>query len=95
MAKKFFYVCGGLLMLALAYHLGATSATAQAPSNSVVGTFGELSPQAVVTANGDVYVSSGNPQPLSGWSWRANIFGGGDPVPTTDATWGQVKARYR
>ncbi|OGF08046.1 MAG: hypothetical protein A2W00_09095 [Candidatus Eisenbacteria bacterium RBG_16_71_46] len=30
MAKRFFYVCAGFLCLALAYHLGATSATAQA-----------------------------------------------------------------
>ena len=31
MATTFFYVCSGLLMLTLAYHFGATSATAQAP----------------------------------------------------------------
>ena len=30
MARKFFYVCAGMLMLALSYHLGATTATAQA-----------------------------------------------------------------
>ncbi len=29
MAKKFFYVCAGLFLLALSYHLGASSATAQ------------------------------------------------------------------
>ena len=29
MTKKFFYVCCGLLMLTIAYHLGASSATAQ------------------------------------------------------------------
>ena len=29
-AKRFFYVCAGLLCLALAYHLGATNAAAQA-----------------------------------------------------------------
>jgi len=28
-ARKFFYVCAGMLMLALSYHLGASSATAQ------------------------------------------------------------------
>lgn len=32
MAKKFFYVCAGVFLLALAYHLGATSATAQGPA---------------------------------------------------------------
>ena len=30
MAKRFMYVCAGLLMLALSYHLGARSAGAQA-----------------------------------------------------------------
>ena len=30
MARKFFYVCAGILMLALSYHFGATAATAQA-----------------------------------------------------------------
>ena len=29
LAKRFFYVCAGLLCLALAYHLGASSAAAQ------------------------------------------------------------------
>ena len=29
MAKRFFYVCAGLLCLALAYHLGAANVTAQ------------------------------------------------------------------
>ena len=29
LAKRFFYVCAGILCLALAYHLGAVSATAQ------------------------------------------------------------------
>jgi hypothetical protein len=29
MAKKFFYVCAGLFLLALSYHLGARSASAQ------------------------------------------------------------------
>ena len=37
MAKKFFYVCAGLLMLALTYHLGAQSAGAQAASLRVLG----------------------------------------------------------
>lgn len=31
-AKAFFFVCAGVFLLALAYHLGATSATAQATS---------------------------------------------------------------
>jgi hypothetical protein len=29
MARKFFYVCAGMLILALSYHLGASTATAE------------------------------------------------------------------
>ena len=29
MAKRFFYICAGILCVAFAYHLGATNATAQ------------------------------------------------------------------
>ena len=29
MAKRFFYICAGILCLAFAYHLGATNAKAQ------------------------------------------------------------------
>ncbi len=36
MAKRFFYVCAGILCLAFAYHLGATSATAQGQSTGTI-----------------------------------------------------------
>jgi len=93
MAKKFFFICAGLLMLALAYHFGATTATAQAPGNPIVGTFDFL-PGAVVLANGDVYLSASG-SPLQGWHWYSNVFAGSGPVPTPNSTWGQLKARYR
>jgi hypothetical protein len=34
--KRFLYVCAALLCLALAYHLGARSATAQARGNPIL-----------------------------------------------------------
>ena len=37
LAKRFFYVSAALLMLAATYHLGAQSASAQAPGNPIVG----------------------------------------------------------
>jgi hypothetical protein len=37
LTKRFFYVCAGLLCLALAYHLGASSATAARPAAVVEG----------------------------------------------------------
>lgn len=36
-ARAFFYVCAGAFLLALSYHLGARSATAQAPAIEAAG----------------------------------------------------------
>jgi hypothetical protein len=92
MAKKFFYVCGGLMMLAFAYHFGAASATAQIAGNQVVAAAGANSGSTpvfyVFAANGDAYVRNG-----TGWTLSGNVFGG--PVPAQQESWGQVKARYR
>ena len=96
MARKFFYVCAGLFLLALTYHLGARSVGAQAPGNPVVATIplacGTVD-GAVVTANGDVYVTQGG-DCFAKWTHRGNVFSGG-PVPVTQETWGRLKARYR
>ncbi len=58
MLRKCFYASASVLMLALAYHLGASTAIAQAPSNSVVDgwivSYGGGTLTVVVTANGDV-----------------------------------------
>jgi hypothetical protein len=43
MAKRFFYVCAGLLMLACAYHLGASSAGAEAANNVSIAHIGDSS----------------------------------------------------
>jgi hypothetical protein len=39
-AEAFLVVCAGIFLLALAYHFGAATATAQAPGNPVVGIAG-------------------------------------------------------
>ena len=96
MARKFFYVCAGMLMLALSYHFGANTAAAQAPGNACVGfAFGVSTPfggtEVVLTANGDVYASSvGN---STQWVRIDNVFSG-PPTPALHESWGQVKARY-
>ncbi|NOT35528.1 MAG: hypothetical protein HOP12_15390 [Candidatus Eisenbacteria bacterium] len=95
MAKRFFYVCAGLFLLAGAYAMGARNAVAQAPSNPVVGTFSadvcaSGFASAVVTANGDVYGCAGGGQ----WVHHGNVFAGG-PIPTKQESFGSVKARYR
>jgi hypothetical protein len=94
-ARTFFYVCAGVFLLALSYHLGARSAGAQAPGNQVVGV-GIAATQSLygvmVTANGDVYTPTSS-QGFCQWSLCSNIFAG--PTPTTRETFGALKARYR
>jgi len=86
MARKFFYVCTGMLMLALSYHFGFTTASAQAPSNPVVATNGNV----VFTANGDIYSNGGLVPP---YEHVGNIFASG-PAPARRESWGQLKSRY-
>jgi hypothetical protein len=52
MAKKFFYVCAGLFLLAGAYALGARSAVAQAPGTVVsAGVVGTGNPPTIVSVS--------------------------------------------
>ena len=70
-AKRFFYVCAGMFLLALTYHLGARTAQAQGPSEFYVA---EVDLSAVVAfPNGDVY---GQNATSTGWEPARNIFGG-------------------
>jgi hypothetical protein len=87
-ARKFFLVAAGMFLIALSFHLGFTTATAQAPGNPVVAA---LHATAVVTANGDVYYSTNGS--VGPWIFGSNVFGGG-ATQTQRATFGQVKARY-
>ena len=73
LAKRFFYVCAGLLCLAFAYHLGARSATAQVPPAVHVAWEGN---PVVVTPQGDVYfrmIGCGN---CPTWQLQGSVFGG-------------------
>ena len=94
-AKAFFFVCLGILALAVAYHFGATTATAQAPGNACVAmtnynlssTIGyEIS---VLTENGDVYGWD-----RSTWTHISNVFTNSPPVTVQRESWGSVKQRY-
>ena len=93
MAKRFFYVCAGLFLLALTYHLVARSAGAQAPGNPIVGVAGTLTYGGcvVVLANGDTYVSNAA---STFWTREANVFGD-NPTSTQGTSWGRVKADFR
>ncbi len=89
--KRLFYVSASILLLAAAYHLGASTARAQAPGNPVVAAFNA----GVITANGDVYTVPANATALSVWVRAGNVFTGGGPTPSQTQTFGALKARYR
>jgi hypothetical protein len=99
MAKRFFYVCGGILMLALAYHFGATSARAQAGSTGFTGMSVTNDGWVyVMTPNADVYRrlvagagvwQSGNPSTLVGNFWD------GGATSAQPTSFGALKAKYR
>ena len=93
-ARSFFFVCLGILALALAYHLGARSAGAQV-GNTVTGIawFGQ-GQVLVMTQNGDCYVRT-----LDGPSFNSQLssvgnFWSGGATPAKGISIGQLKARY-
>jgi len=90
-AKTFLLVSAGVFLLTLSYNVGATSAGAQTPGNSVVAAAGGF----VVAANGNVYADPVllSPSNASQWLLAGNVFGA--PVSAAQETWGQLKARYR
>lgn len=91
--KKLFLASASVLMLALAYHFGASTATAQAPNSSVVAACydGYNSRLFAFTANGDVFsANSGDAR----WVRFASVFGG-SPTTTSTQSWGSVKVQQR
>jgi hypothetical protein len=91
MARRFFYVSASLFLLALTYHLGARTATAQPPGTSIVGVAGNSGVLVVVMSNGETYATT---DPFHSWNHSANVFGSG-PTATTPTTMGRVKDIYR
>ncbi len=55
-ARSFFYACAGIFLLALAYHLGAVRATAQAGGPYVVGSFDPDSDPLVIDSSGQMWM---------------------------------------
>lgn len=91
--NRFLYASAAILMLSLAYHLGAGTAVAQAPANPVVGIATNNSNNIfAITANGDVYTSLDN-VPTGPWALASNVFSSG-PTPARQESWGQLKSRY-
>jgi hypothetical protein len=97
-AKAFFFVCAGVFLLALAYHLGATTAKAQGPGNPIAGvaalyTGGGYTTPVVVMSNGDLYTTPAAYGAAPPFVLKGNIFT--SATPAAQQTWGQLKAQYR
>jgi hypothetical protein len=87
MAKRFFYVCAGLLCLALTYHLGARSADAtdskRVAGFAVAQRLGDPEDRElyVLTDSGDVYFALFSTLHMSVASDRlGNFWTGGKPL---------------
>lgn len=102
MAKKFMFICLGILALMVAYSLGASNVDAQVSGASVVGVVNAAAgTTAIVTANGDFWARPGVPQathPASwtesgDWTYMGNCFGG--PISSQQNSLGGVKGLFR
>ena len=77
MAKRFFYICAGILCLALAYHLGATNATAQSGARGQIRFVESRGAYVVVVSDADdIYVMDPEKLPSvakgAGW-WKFRL----------------------
>ena len=73
MAKRFFLICLGILCLVLAYHFGASNATAQGDAKGQIRLIDTRGPYVVVvSASDDIYVIDPEKLPNvakgTGWS---------------------------
>ncbi len=98
--KKVFFASASILMLALAYHLGAQSATAQG-TQTIAGFSGSGSHCSgvfyVMTSNGDVYGSAMAGGPCGTGQSVPDYIGNFWGVTTRAATqsFGSLKVKYR
>jgi len=90
-SRSFPNVSLGVLALALAYHLGASTAHAVA-GNPIVGLGPGVAQYALtaVCSDGDVYGSTG----ANNWTHIGYVFSGG-ATSVQQQTLGSVKVRYR
>jgi len=94
MAKKFFFVSLGILALAAAFHLGASTVQSQG-SGEVVGIASHSASNGanrvyVGTVCGDVYCKEGGGE----WLYDGNAFGAA-PSKIDETTWSRVKAEFK
>jgi len=92
MAKKFMYVCLGVLMLAIAYHLLVPMELARSQEGErpvLMGSFGSMGRLYVMTDQGNLYDWDGG----ENWSYGGR-WPGTPPTSTQSTTWGQIKAEF-
>ena len=101
-AKRFCYVCAGILLLVAAYGLGANKVQGQAAGSEVVtasatGSFGSRTPEVYVTkANGEIWllqVNAGGTAYSPLWTQLPSVPGG--PIQVESKTWGAVKESFK
>jgi hypothetical protein len=106
-AKRFFYVAAGILLLVIAYSIGAHQADAQSGSSQFVGI--SVDPQnsatTAITSSGDIYARGDNPycdsqhmqwggqEGSCGWTYMGNVLGGAIAVQSKSMS--DVKGAYR
>jgi hypothetical protein len=89
MAKRFMFVCLGVLALALAYHLGAQTATSE-PGEKPIALGMYYTNYSVLTDYGNIYAYQYNG---SSWGWQLQASWTGSPTPIQSSTWGSIKAQ--
>jgi len=105
MAKKFMFICFGILALAGAYAVGANNSVAQvgAISDVAMASIPCIPPTSstVVTVSGDIYVKAAHilesgawSNPAAQWTYMGNCFAGG-AVNSQGTTIGDVKSLFR
>ena len=106
-AKKFFYVSAGIVLLVIAYSIGASRLSAQQAGGQFTGIAfcltGTTGTTMAITANGDVYARNGFPyctgatmvwySPSCAWTYMGSVPG--RTVPATGTSWNKVKGAFR
>lgn len=94
MAKRLFLVSAAILMLAIAYHLGARNAAAQSGAAIVGFSAYDNGYLFVLTSDGEVYMRRGT---TTGWTMPlahvGNVWDG--TVNIQPETWSGMKEKYR
>ena len=108
--KRFFYVSAGILLLVIAYSIGASRLSAQS-GGQFAGITHTTDGLVAITSTGDIFAHVGAPA-MQNYvtceiTWPGSCFGGGDPgwvymgnvlggtVPASGTSWSKVKDSYR